>query len=224
MTTTTTTTTTVVVVVMMVMVMTTTPTTVSVATCLSRVRSSTPNQKTRIAFRNHVFVKTSQIINMFILLPFVLITVIQLSGRSKWASGLRPLACWDCGFESHRGHGYLSGVCCVLSGRGLCDELITRWAESYRLWCVVVCDLETSWMGRPWPTGGAVTPKTKYLTDIRFNSLFNPPLCYHLSVRSKYSPLNFVLNSVLPLRLDYKLGAHVKWRTYICRFYTLSNP
>jgi len=35
---------------------------------------------------------------------------------------------------------------CVLSGRGLCDELITRPEESYPLWCVVVCDLETSRM------------------------------------------------------------------------------
>jgi len=32
----------------------------------------------------------------------------------------------------------------VLSGRGLCDELITDPDESYRLWCVVVCDIETS--------------------------------------------------------------------------------
>jgi len=32
--------------------------------------------------------------------------------------------------------------CCVLSGRGLCDELITRPEESYRLWGVVVCDPE----------------------------------------------------------------------------------
>ena len=31
---------------------------------------------------------------------------------------------------------------CVLSGRGLCDELTTRPEESYRLWCVVVCDIE----------------------------------------------------------------------------------
>jgi len=31
-----------------------------------------------------------------------------------------------------------------LSGRGLCDELITRPEESYRLCCFVVCDLETS--------------------------------------------------------------------------------
>ena len=36
------------------------------------------------------------------------------------------------------------------SGRGLCDELITRPEESYRLWCVVVCDLETSRMGAPY--------------------------------------------------------------------------
>jgi len=32
----------------------------------------------------------------------------------------------------------------VLSGRALCDGLITRPGESYRLWRVVVCDLETS--------------------------------------------------------------------------------
>jgi len=30
----------------------------------------------------------------------------------------------------------------VLSGRGLCDELITGPEESYRMWCVVVYDLE----------------------------------------------------------------------------------
>jgi len=44
-------------------------------------------------------------------------------------------------------------VCCewrVLSGRGLCDELITRPEESYRMWCVVVCDLETPRIGAPY--------------------------------------------------------------------------
>ena len=39
--------------------------------------------------------------------------------------------------------------CRVLSGRGLCDELITRPEESYLLCCVVVCDLETSTIGAP---------------------------------------------------------------------------
>jgi len=34
--------------------------------------------------------------------------------------------------------------CCVFSGRGHCDELLTRPEESYRMWCVVVCDLETT--------------------------------------------------------------------------------
>ena len=44
-------------------------------------------------------------------------------------------------------------VCCecrVLSGRGLCDELITHPEKSYRLCCVIVCDLETSRMGAPY--------------------------------------------------------------------------
>ena len=44
-------------------------------------------------------------------------------------------------------------VCCecrVLSGRGLCDELINRPEESYQLWRVIVCDLETSRIGAPY--------------------------------------------------------------------------
>ena len=44
-------------------------------------------------------------------------------------------------------------VCCecrVLSGRGLCDELITRPEESYWLCCSVVCDVETSRIGAPY--------------------------------------------------------------------------
>jgi hypothetical protein len=55
--------------------------------------------------------------------------------------------------------------CCVFSGRGLCDELITQPEESYRLSCVVVCELESSWMRRPWPTGGLSRQKhTNLLT------------------------------------------------------------
>ena len=46
--------------------------------------------------------------------------------------------------------------CCVVSDRGLCEELITRPEESYWLWCVVVCDLETLCMRRLWPTGGCL--------------------------------------------------------------------
>jgi hypothetical protein len=43
----------------------------------------------------------------------------------------------------------VSVVCCQVE-RGLCDELITRPEESYRLWCVVVCDRETSRIGAPY--------------------------------------------------------------------------
>jgi len=48
----------------------------------------------------------------------------------------------------------VSFECCVLSGRGLFDELITHPEESYLQWSVVVCDLETSRMRRPWPSLG----------------------------------------------------------------------
>ena len=56
--------------------------------------------------------------------------------------------------------------CCVLSGRGLCDELITRPEESYRLWCVVVCDLETSRIGAPY-TYGISSPRVKRNNEYR---------------------------------------------------------
>jgi len=42
----------------------------------------------------------------------------------------------------------------VLSGRGLCDGLIIRSEESYRLWRVVVCDHETSQARRLKPARG----------------------------------------------------------------------
>jgi len=57
----------------------------------------------------------------------------------------------------------------VLSGRGLCDGLITRPEESYRLCCVVVCDLETSWMKRTWPTGGLLRQIKKNCIYIHIN-------------------------------------------------------
>jgi len=60
-------------------------------------------------------------------------------------------------------------VCCechVLSGRGLCDELITRPEESYRLWRVIVCDLETSRMRRPWPAFGRSATEKKNCIEL----------------------------------------------------------
>ena len=44
--------------------------------------------------------------------------------------------------------------CCVLSGRGHCDEPITRPEDSYWVWCVVVCGVEPSRMRKVWPVLG----------------------------------------------------------------------
>jgi len=56
---------------------------------------------------------------------------------------------------------FVSCECCALSGRGLCDEPITSPEEFYRVWCVVVCDPQTSRMRRPWPASGRSTKRNK---------------------------------------------------------------
>ena len=54
----------------------------------------------------------------------------------------------------------------MLSGRGLCVGLITRPEESYRLWCVVVCDLENlkneEAIAHDW-AASAIEKKKKYI-------------------------------------------------------------
>jgi hypothetical protein len=49
--------------------------------------------------------------------------------------------------------------CSVLSGKGLCDELITHPGESYRLGWVVGCGLETREALTHWGGGGLSRPK-----------------------------------------------------------------
>jgi len=63
--------------------------------------------------------------------------------------------------------------CCVLSCRGIYDELITRPEEFYRLCCVIERDLETSWMRRPWPMGGCRAKNKQIIIVTVF--LFTPP-------------------------------------------------
>jgi len=88
------------------------------------------------------------------------------SSRSQWPRGLRRRSAAARLLRSwvRIPPGEWIFVCCercVLSGRGLCDELITFPEESYRLWCVVVCDIETSKMRRPWPALGRSTTGKK---------------------------------------------------------------
>jgi len=68
----------------------------------------------------------------------------------------------------------------VLSGRGLCDELITRPEESYRLCCVVVCDLETSRIGAPYIYNVKLLRVNSFcvfvpfiLSNVNFNIIFS---------------------------------------------------
>ena len=61
-------------------------------------------------------------------------------GLRRWSAAARLLRSW---VQIPPGAWmFVCCECCVLSGKGLCDELITRPEESYQLWCVVVCDLE----------------------------------------------------------------------------------
>ena len=79
--------------------------------------------------------------------------------RSQWPRGLRRRSSAARQLRSwvqipSRAWMFFCCDCCVLSGRGLCDGLITRPEESYRLWRVVVCDQETSKTRRLKPATG----------------------------------------------------------------------
>ena len=84
----------------------------------------------------------------FHFLHHLIILIMFVYGRSQWPRGLRRrssaarlLRLW---VRFPPGAGLsVCCECCVFSGKGLCDELITRPEGSYRL-CCVVCDLETT--------------------------------------------------------------------------------
>ena len=77
--------------------------------------------------------------------------------------------------------------CCVLSGSSLCDELITRPEESYRLGCVIVCDLETSRMRRLWPELGRSASGNKR------NSGLSVSLCDINPLKPELNPIYYLL-------------------------------
>jgi len=110
---------------------------------------------------------------IYIYINNILYIVSTPTCRSQWPRGLRrgsatarllrswlriPPGAWM----------FVCCECCVLSGRGLCDELVTRPEESYRLCCVVVCDLETSWMRSHGPRWAAAPQKKS--TSTCFNA------------------------------------------------------
>ena len=54
--------------------------------------------------------QTVPILFKMLQLNSVLCKLADSSGHTIQGVGLRPLACWDCGFESHRRNGFLSGA------------------------------------------------------------------------------------------------------------------
>jgi len=105
-------------------------------------------------------------------------------GQRRWSTAARLLRSWV--RMPPVVWVFVCCECCVLSGRGLCDELITRPEESYRLWCVVVCDLETSRMRKQWPAlgrsatkkNGVINAGIYIITKIRANHEVKSPAEY----------------------------------------------
>ena len=133
------------------------------------------NEWMNVLLRVQIRTKDLQVKTQLVLWIFI-----SIRCRSQWARGLSrrsaaarllrswvriPPGAWM----------FVCCECCMLSGRGLCDELITRPEESYRLRCVVVCDLETSRMRRPWPAlGRSAIGKKKLFKVTRWQHVSAP--------------------------------------------------
>ena len=72
----------------------------------------------------------------------------------------------------------------VIVGRGLCDEVITRSEEFYRV-CVSVCDLETSTVRRPGPKLGCCLKEIGEKQE---------ELCQYFLTASCYAASNIIYN------------------------------
>jgi hypothetical protein len=143
--------------------------------------------------------------------------------RSQWPCGLRrgcaaarllglrvripPKACLSVCCE-----------CCVLSGRGLCDELITRPEESYRVCgvskkCVIV---KSRTMRRPRPPRGcrAIDQKKAYNVDIiRFGGVLT--MFYHMSKHSAFGLCRSLSVSKIQMKLNAILRTLGLWRRQV---------
>ena len=78
---------------------------------------------------------------------------IPTAARSK-AWNLLPFACWDCGFEAHWEHGFVSLVIVVFCQA---EVYMSGWSVIQRgptEFSVSECDSETQIMRIPWPTRG----------------------------------------------------------------------
>jgi hypothetical protein len=75
------------------------------------------------------------------------------------AVGLRPLSCWDYGFESRHGHGCLSVVSVVCYQVEVPATVLSTIQRSLTECGVSECDHEASTFRMPWPTSTVQPPK-----------------------------------------------------------------
>ena len=150
-----------------------------------------------------------------------------------------PLACWDCWFESRRRHGRLSVVsveCCVLSGRGLCDGLITHPDVSFLRGSVWSWSLDSR---RPWPTRRRRAMEKKIDIYMQLNKCIVRGLHCWVSVRGtvellvfasasgpcsvtslRWSNSEFLGRILYPLLMNY--GHQAQWQLFVLVVYPLT--
>ena len=104
--------------------------------------------------------------------------------------------------------------CCMLSRRDLCDGLITRPEESWQLRCVVVCDLETAWTRRLWPTDGAFAPKTKSDSQNKILIIFQIRINYWPRTESYDTDANFGLQGIKFHLTNNRIFKQLKWLNF----------
>jgi hypothetical protein len=105
----------------------------------------------------------------------------------------------------------------VLSGRRLCDGLVTRPEESYRLWCVSGCDREVSIMRRPWPIRGCCAME-KVFSVTAFD------ISFERYVTRSPVPVDSVLHYPIPfLMMLYSSALEVSTRHEQCRDFRLAS-
>ena len=139
--------------------------------------------------------------------------------RSQWPRGLRRWSAAACLLRSWvripTGAWMFVCECCVLSGRGLFEELFTRPEMSYRLWCVVVCDLETSRMKRPWPALGRSATKKKANMAERKRSMTSLNTLHYCIVRGQMYVIRAVIQqptaATWTLWLIKRFGSTLLW-------------
>ena len=122
--------------------------------------------------------------------------IYSLHCRSQWPHGLRPLTCWDCGFESHR-MSVVSVVCCQVEVSARAESLVQRSPTD--------CDVSRVWSRNlvneealaHWGGGGCRAKNQQTISLTLKNTLCSKLLfcgLLQVSVHSEINETRFFLN------------------------------